>query len=631
MNRQYRLDTPPELTIRAISLGFVLSIVLGAANAYLGLFAGMTVSASIPAAVVSMGLFRILRRSSVLENNIVQTIASAGEALAAGAIFTLPALVLIGVWESFSYFEVLALVLTGGLLGVLFAVPLRRTLIVQEKLTFPEGIATAQILRSGSEGGRGLTVLTYGSLVGAMVKIATSGFRIFAEVFEFALNIGSRFPFYLGVNISPALLAVGYIVRFRIAVLVFLGGVLSWWIFLPILMLQSPAEGSLIEVAYAIWHTKIRYIGVGAMLIGGIWSVFHLRKSLTVAFREALGAIRRLRMPLDSKERTEFDMPLQFILLGIGVLTVPAAALYFYYLQDFVLSATMTIVLFAVGFLFSAVAGYMAGLVGSSNNPISGITIATVLTTAVLLLLLGGKNPQIGAAVAIMIGSVVCCAAAISGDTMQDLKSGYLLAATPIKQQVAQLIGVVAASLIIAPVLNLLLLGYGFGEPTPQSPNPLPAPQAVLMSSVATGVFGGNLPWTMVGIGIAIGILVILLDTYLEKKGRTFRLPVLAVAVGIYLPFELDAAIFLGGCLWWFVHRGGKKHKRNDHAGVLLASGIITGEALVGILLAIPIVVAGKTNVLQLASHPLPGFMSFLLLAIVSLWFVWMVRRQANA
>ncbi len=615
----------PELTVRSIVLGVALSVILAAANAYLGLFAGMTVSASIPAAVISMGIFRLLRSSSILENNIVQTAASAGEALAAGAIFTLPALVLMGVWQTFDYWEVLAIVLSGGILGVLFTIPLRRMLIVEQQLVFPEGIATAEVLKVGERGGRSIRFLLRGAVVGAILKFVISGMKVLAEVVEFPTTLFGKWFFYFGANVSPALLAVGFIVRLRIALLVFLGGILSWWIAIPVLLLDAPAAD--VAVAYQLWSSQIRYLGVGAMLVGGVWSIWQLRRAIAQAVRRGIQTFRQMGQKMESAVRTELDTPLSWVLLGIGILTVPIFVLYYFYLQQLPLTFAMTILLLIAGFLFSTVAGYMAGLVGSSNNPISGITIATVLTTALLLLLLGGTSGDSGAATAILVGAVVCTAAAIGGDNMQDLKAGYVLGATPWKQQVAQLLGVVAAALVIAPVLNLLLVAYGFGEPTPAHPHPLAAPQAVLMSSVATGVFGANLPWNMIGWGVALGVAIILWDQWLQRRGSSWRIPVLAVAVGTYLPLELDMTIFLGGVLAAIVERSAKAQREQWlQRGLLVASGLITGEALIGIILALPIAATGDPSVFQWLPIALPPWSGAIVLLAVAGWFYRSVK-----
>jgi putative OPT family oligopeptide transporter len=558
----------------------------------------MTVSASIPAAVISMGLLRLFRNSNILENNIVQTAASAGESVAAGAIFTLPALILLGYWETFDFGWVTAIAGLGGLLGVLFTIPLRRSLIVQQALPFPEGTATAEVLKLGDGSGSGLKWLGGAALLGALIKFAETGLRLWPGVAQVA-NTGPP-VFYFGGNLSPALLSVGYIVGLNVAALMFLGGCLSWLVAIPLYSSWFMAPGEFAaaqgaDLAFAIWSGKIRYMGVGAMVVGGIWALFTIRGSVLSGIRDGLTRRPANAGPPDHKEQ---DAPMPFVLLGIALFVLPMFALYQNVVNDWGIAIAMGLIMTVAGFLFSAVAGYMAGLVGSSNNPVSGMTIATILFASLVLLAMTGANP-VGAPAAILIGAVVCCAAAIAGDNMQDLKTGYLVGATPWKQQLAQCLGVLAGALVMAPVLNLLLTAYGMGPPTAAQPYSLTAPQATLMAAVARGVFGGNLPWTFVGAGAAAGLLVIGVDEWLRRSGAAIRAPVLAVAVGIYLPFELSVPIFAGGLIAWYVTKRATID-RHAGAGLLFAAGLITGEALIGICMAIPIVITANADVFAL-------------------------------
>ncbi len=588
----------PQLTAKAVVLGVSLAIILAGANAYLGLFAGMTVSASIPAAVISMGVLRLFKHSNILENNIVQTAASAGESVAAGAIFTLPALILLGYWDVFDYWWVCALTGLGGLLGVLFTIPLRRSLIIEQSLPFPEGTATAAVLRAGDRPGRGLQTLFIAACLGALIKFAETSLRLWPSIAQTAWKGSGGAVFYAGANLSPALLSVGYIVGFNVAVLVFIGGLLSWAIAIPVYSawFMSPGEfgdASGIDLAFAIWSSKIRYLGVGAMLVGGIWALISIRQSIASSLIGALSrdfAGRTRAVPA-----TERDAPIGIVLAGIVLFVLPIFALYYSILGQWLSGLSMTLVMIVAGFLFSSVAGYMAGLVGSSNNPVSGITIATILFASLLLLWISGAGTE-SAAAAILIGAVVCCAAAIAGDNMQDLKAGYLLGATPWKQQLMQGVGVISAALIMAPVLNLLLTAYGMGPPTDNHPNSLAAPQANLMASVASGVLGGQLPWNLIVIGAGIGSAIIAADSWLQKSGSAARAPVLAVAVGIYLPLELSVPIAIGGLIALVTTR--QLGPATTGTGILFGAGLITGEALVGILMAVPIVVTGDRDVL---------------------------------
>ncbi len=587
--------TLPEITLKAVVLGVLLSVILAGANAYLGLFAGMTVSASIPAAVISMGILRAFRNSNILENNIVQTAASAGESLAAGVIFTIPALVLMGVWTEFDYFEVAKIAAIGGVIGVLFTVPLRRALIVEAKLKYPEGVATAAVLQAGEESrtsdtkdeSGGLVIIGIAGLVGGVMKLCQQGLGMWHAAIEGAVTIrGSIFG--LGSDLSPALISVGYIVGRNIGILVIAGGLISWAIAIPIYSAIYGFEGEPMDAAWKIWNSQIRYLGVGAMVVGGIWSLIKLVKPLWDGIHASLATLKKsaadTEIPL-----AEQDFPINYVGIALAVLLIPVFLLYFDIVHHVGIAVLLALVMMVFGFLFSAVAAYMAGMVGSSNNPISGVTIATILFSSLLLLLLLGENSDVGAPAAIMIGAVVCCAAAIGGDNLQDLKTGHIVGATPWKQQVMQIVGTVSAALVLGLVLDILHTAYTIGSPT------LSAPQATLMKSVAEGVFKGNLPWNFVYIGAVIAIIIIMLDIRQEKRGSDFRIPVLAVAVGIYLPIELTVPIFIGG----MINHLGKKAgalAAAEKKGLLLASGLITGEALMGILVAVPIFVTGNKD-----------------------------------
>ncbi len=637
----------PQLTAKAVVLGIVLSVVLAGANAYLGLFAGMTVSASIPAAVISMGILRLFRQSNILENNIVQTAASAGESLAAGVIFTIPALVILGYWNVFDYGWVTVIAGLGGLLGVLFTIPLRRSLIVEEGLAYPEGRATAEVLKVGEDPQSGVRQLAVAAITGALVKLGSSGLRLWSETAQAAAFAGKGIA-YIGTNVSPALLSVGYIVGLNIATLVCAGGAISWFVAIPIysalyldsdpVLVQMVADGAgATDVAFQIWTAQIRYLGVGAMLAGGIWALISMRGSLISGIRSGLHQMSR--KDGGAVAHTEQDIPMQAVLIGIALFVVPIFFLYNSIHESLGLgvSLPMTLIMVISGFLFSSVAAYMAGLVGSSNNPISGITIATILASSLLLLWLmgpGGGEGGIGPSAAILIGAVVCCAAAIAGDNMQDLKAGYILGATPWKQQVMQGVGVVSAVLVMAPILNLLLQAYGIGVPTEDRPNSLLAPQATLMASVAQGVFGAGLPWSMVAIGAVIGIIIILLDEKLKRIDAAWRAPVLAVAVGIYLPLELSVPIFAGGVIAHLVERSLRNRPQNvrdraSRVGVLTAAGLITGEALLGIFLAVPIVLSGRPDVLAVSDEPFGGTPGLVVVAAIALWMYRSSARQA--
>lgn len=609
-----------QFTLRAIILGVVLAAVLGAANAYLGLMVGLTVSASIPAAVLSMALLRLLGNSNPRENNIVQTSASAGEALAAGAIFTLPALVLIGAWQGFDYGWTLALTAAGGLLGVLFVIPLRRALVLDNSLPFPEGTATAAVITAGHQSNdagqtgnqQGVKALLVGAVVGALLKFSQTGLGLWSAIIETATRVGQS-VLYVGANVSPALFGVGYIVGLNISLLVVAGGLISWWVAIPLygLLVGSPA-GDPAAAAWQVWNSQIRFLGVGAMAVGGLWTLLQLAAKI----REAV---------LSVTQTQQEDLPRGVILGLLAAVSVAVMAIYSVSLQSAVAGVPLAMVMLVAAFLFAAVAGYMAGVVGSSHNPVSGMTIATILLASLLILLMRSADLAVGAPGALLVGAVVCCAAAIAGDTLQDLKAGALLSAAPAKQQLAQILGVVAAALVMAPVLNLLYQAYGFGVQ-----GGLPAPQATLMASVAQGVIEGGLPWTMVWSGAVLGGAIIALDEYLKRSGSEWRAPVLAVAVGIYLPLEMAVPLLFGGVIAWRIHgtigsvaslsAGAKK----PDGGLLLAAGLITGEALMGIALAVPLGLFGS-NPFALGIEPIA-----LLGLAAAAAVLWLLARAAK-
>ena len=572
-----------EITLKAFFLSILLSIILSSAMVYLGLYAGMTISASIPAAIMSMGILRLFKNSNILENNIVQTAASAGESLAAGVIFTLPALLLIGYWDSISYWEVTKIAMVGGILGALFTVPLRRALILKAQLRFPEGVATAAVLKTGHEtdankSKESLKMIAFSALLGGFVKLGELAFSIWSSALGGAVAIKGAI-FGMGASLSPSLISVGYIVGRNIGILVFSGGVISWVIAIPIYSYMYGFEGeNYFDIANGIWNAKIRYLGVGAMVVGGIWSVIQLAKPLIESIQLS---IKTLKESADNLSLEEKDLPINYVFMAILAMLVPISLTYFGIIGSWTSAIILSLVMTIFGFLFSAVAAYMAGVVGSSNNPISGVTIATILFSSLLIISFFDVDSSKGAAAAILIGAVVCCAAAIGGDNLQDLKTGNIVGATPWKQQLMQLVGVSSAALTLGIVLTLLHEAYGIGS------SELPAPQAVLMTNVANGVFSGNLEWGMIYAGAILGIFIILLDQYQARRNAEFRFPILVVAIGIYLPVELTLPIFIGGMLNHFASKTASEDGKNN--GLLMASGLITGEALMAIFIAVPL------------------------------------------
>jgi len=590
----------PEATGQAIILGILLALVMCAANTYLGLKIGMTVSASIPAAVISMAILKgIMKRGNILENNIVQTITSTGESLAAGIIFTVPALVITGVWKNFNehYLEITLIALLGGLLGVLFMIPLRKALIVEEKqLKFPEGVACAEVLKVGDKGGAGVAYIFGGIITGAIFKLLISLFGFAKGAFETAWAGAGNTVYYIGSEISPLLISVGYIVGLNVAFLVFFGGVIGWVIALPIissgqvLSLEELREIAWLDFSWEIWSTKIRYLGVGAMVIGGLWTIVSIRHAITDSIRATFAGFGSTEK--EQVKRTEQDIGINFIWIAAAIVTIATAALYISF-TNFTFGIFSAVIMVIASFFFVAVASYIVGLVGSSNSPVSGMTICTLLFASVLLLI-AGLEGDAGILAALGIAGVVCCAACTSGDISQDLKTGYLVGATPRIQQLTQFLGVIFPAFIIAPILHVLYTGYGFTKPAEGNAEYLLAPQAHLFASLSKMIFDkSGLPWNMLIIGGIIGIILIVLDEILKAYKAPVRTHVMAVAVGIYLPLVMSVPIFIGGLLHFLVWRlmvkqGYKKVFGAIHRGIIFASGIIAGEALVGIGLAIP-------------------------------------------
>ncbi len=575
---------PPELTVRAIVLGLLLSVVMGAANVYIGLKAGMTVSASIPAAVMAMLLFRALFRGAhTLEANQVQTAASAGESLAAGIIFTMPALVMVGYWDHFDFWTVCLVALSGGLLGILFMIPMRRVFVVDnDELPYPEGVACAAVLDAGAAHGderpRGeARALVYGGLLGAGFKLCTSYLSIFKGTLEGAVSAG-RSVLYFGSEISPMLVAVGIIVRLNVAVLIFIGGASAWLVGLPLFLAGAPPDNAL-DYAWTIWSTKIRYVGVGAMAVGGIVSIVQVRHGLVHALEAVFG---KKQEEVDEAVR---DLP-RGVIVGVGVVaTLIVALLYWQFTHDVEVTLVSLVAMLLMAFFFTAVASYIVGLVGNSNSPVSGMTITTLLFTGGLLYLLGVRDEE--AMVATLgVSAVVCCVACTSGDMCNDLKTGSLVGARPMRQQLMQILGVVVASLVMAPVLELLQNttpgGIGGKE--------LPAPQAGLFASLSKALSGqGELPIGLLSIGAGLGLLTVAVDAVLKARGSKFRAHLMPIAVGMYLPFTLAPPILAGGLIAHYAERASKtpeQARARQHRGTLFASGIIAGEALIGIGLA---------------------------------------------
>ena len=614
----------PELTVTSVIMGCILAVIFGAANAYLGLRVGMTVSASIPAAVISMGVIRVLlRRNSILESNMVQTIGSAGESLAAGAIFTMPALFLWaeeGLTSKPGIVEITLIALCGGILGVLFMVPLRNALIVKEHATllYPEGTACADVLLAGEEGGANASTVFSGMGLAAVFKFVVDGLKLLPADVSAAFK---SFKGEIGMEVYPALLGVGYIVGPKIASYMFTGSLIGWMVIIPLICLFGPdtwmypaAEGTTIAQLYAnggasaIWSTYVKYIGAGAIATGGIISLIKSLPLIVTTFRDSMKSMKGSKNT--STERTAQDLPMQFILLGVIAMVfiiwiVPAIPV--------TLLGAVIIVVF--GFFFATVSSRMVGLVGSSNNPVSGMAIATLLI-ATFAIKSSGKTGIDGMTAAIAVGSVICIIAAIAGDTSQDLKTGYLLGATPKKQQMGEMLGVVVSGLAIGGVLYLLNAAWGYGTAE------IPAPQAQLMKMIVEGIMGGNLPWGLVFVGVFLAICLEIL-----------RIPVMPFAIGLYLPIYLNATIMIGGIVRGLLDRRKGVDEKTKTAqatdGTLYCAGMIAGEGLVGILLAIFAVVGISLDMSGVVNLGNIGGVVLMIIMILSLlkFSIWRKKK----
>ncbi len=631
------IKTIPELTIKAILVGILLAVILGAANAYLGLYAGMTVSAIIPGAVVALAILKPFK-GTILEVNLATMGASAGECVAAGVIFTIPALILLGVWNEIHYLETTLISLLGGLLGVLWMVPLRRALVVKTDLPFPEGVAVAAVLtttvggetavKRKNDSGVSSIWLVVGAFFAALYKFGESALNIFSGTIENIVNIGKYNIFgkvregwlYGGLTTSPALLGVGWIIGPEIASYVLVGGLIGWVIITPLVMLTSgmpvgattPMDGFFI-----IWGEQIRYIGVGAMLVGGLWAIWKIRSNLAGSIREAIIGIKGGQ--IKTAKRTDQDLSYKLIFTLIILMTIPIFFLYLWLSNMVEFSLFMAIITILFAFLASALAGYLTGLVGSSNCPISGVTVTVLLIVSVLMLVLGVTSPE-AMAIAIFISSVICIGGSISGDLLQSMACGQMLGATPKKLQISMTFGVIAVSLVVGPVIGILHQAYVIGS------TKLSAPQAFLMKGIVKGVLGGEMLWPYIIVGMVLAIVLILIN-----------LPVLPVAIGIYLPFTLSIPIFAGGIIRYFTDKMLNKKYGKDHeeisnweiaikltgikpkekvirTGLLLTAGLVAGEALMGVFIALLFVAGINLSIFDTAPW-LPGLLVWIYIA----------------
>jgi putative OPT family oligopeptide transporter len=634
----------PELTFKALILGIVLTLILTAANAYLGLKVGATVSASIPAAVISLGFLRLFRHHNVLESTMVQTAASAGEGLVSGIAFILPAMLVLGLWQGFHYWETVYVGLIGGVFGVLFSIPIRRALLNNPELRFPEGVAIGNVLKASvAQEADDLKMLVVGGVVGAVISLFQTGFRVVSDSFEVWWR-GTHSLFGIGAGFSPALIAAGYIVGLNVGISMFVGVVIGWIVGVPVLThFYGIPAGDAMDAAGSLWNDHMRYLGVGTMLVGGLWTLVCLFRPVMRSLKTSWDAVTHTKRGGASVLRTEKDIPLNYVLWFIVLSFVPCVLFALHVLDPhtlplssnirWVMALFSAVYIVVVGFAFSSIAGYFAGLIGSSNSPGSGLIVSILLflslaLVAILSLDVGFDSQATGAQLltagfAILITAVIGSALVITNETVQDLKVGQIVGATPWKQQLMMVLGLAVAALIIPLVLELLFNGYGmagvFPRPGMDPSQMLAAPQAGLMAAIAKGAFTHNLPWTMIFVGCIIASVCIVVDELLKPRG--YRLPVLAVGIGIYLPMDASIPVLFGGILHYIVNRHYCKVQAGDnslatkkqvakgrHRGLTLACGLVAGSSLMGVVLAIPFTIFKSANVLSLVG---PGFLPY--------------------
>ena len=651
--RQYRPYVPEttdmrEFTARAVILGLLMTVVLGAANMYLGLRAGMTIAATYPAAVISMAVLRLMR-GSILEENMARTIGSIGESVAAGAVFTIPAFILTGVWPVFDlehgYWNSVALMAVGGTLGILFVTLLRRVMVEDPELPYPESVAASEIHKAGQQGARAAKILFANMGIGAFVYLLGS-LKVFSASKEFVLHVGelgrsalnlTRSPgaptlttggvtTFAAPAVSPAYLGVGYIIGPRLGALNFAGGVFAWGLLVPLLMyFLGPQLGGAMPVdageagwstaAGAIWFSIVRPIAVGGMLVGASFTLFRMRKSLALGIKRAVADLKKSASQKAATNRTERDLSSKAVFVGLAAVFACMIALYLYFTGVIGGAILAAIVMIVLGFFFAAVSGNLVGMIGSSNNPISGLTLCTLIVAALLMVAIGVKGPQ-GVAAVLGVAAVVCVSSAVAGEMLQDLKVGHILGGTPSKMQIGDLIGIAVSSLVLFFPLMILHKAYTFGSPQ------LSAPQAGLMASLSQGIVGGNMPWPLVVVGILMGFGLILIEV---KSPMLF-------SVGMYLPLETTFAIFVGGVFRWITDKLRDKANLNaaqkarvENAGVLTASGLIAGEALCGLVIA-AIRGVEKSRGSQILPEVFPEPPIFLAAIVLTLIAILMIR-----
>jgi putative OPT family oligopeptide transporter len=645
MSSSYKPYVPPEqsmkeISFKAIFLGIIMAVVLGAANAYLGLMAGMTVAATFPAAVIAMAVLKPLK-GTILEENLARTTGAVGEALAAGAIFTIPAFLFTGVWQKFDLVKSSMLMLIGGILGVFLIILVRRTLVEDADLPFPESVACAEMVKTGQKAGSNAGYMFWAMGLGGLIEFFTSenGIRFIKPYTRAVFKIPglSKISYLDGDNnllmktdsiqgrmfvespaANAALTGVGYIIGPKLAALTFSGGVLGWLFLMPILLFISGDLSAMVgqnlgtwsEVAISAYNAQIKPIAVGAMLVGAFYTLFKMRKNLATGIGRSISDVKKARGEGASDTlRTDKDLPFSSIIMAIAALIIPMIFLYNIFTKSISASIVSAVVMVILGLLFAAVAGYLVGIIGSSSNPISGLTLTTLLIAALMMVLMGQKGNE-GIAAVLGVAAVVCCVAGVSGDMIQDWKVGHILGGTPWRMQIGGLIGVVASALTLTFSLQLLHNSIGIGSET------LPAPQAGLMATMAKGIVGGEMAWPLVVAGMLLAVVLILIGSPSP----------MIIAVGMYLPFRSTACIFFGGVLKWFLDSRAAKKKPTgqgketlENIGLLLASGLIAGQALMGILTAA--IEGAQINLPESLNNPWLALIIFFILGFILIYF----------
>lgn len=629
----------PELSVKAVIIGIILAVILGSANAYLALKVGITISACIPAAVMSMGILRFFRHSNILENNIIQTMASAGESVACGAAFALPALVLMRYWTNFNPWQTFFVTLIGCILGVALSIPLRRTFIVKQKLEYPEGVATAEILKAGhnkKDDPKGLLVLIYGGLISGIFQFLQAGFQMIPSTLHYWVR-GAGTVFGFSLDFSPATLAAGYVVGIKSSFSLVVGSILCWFFMVPMygFLYGLPHENTMTS-AMMIWNDHIRMVGIGAMFVGGLWTVYSLLEPLKISAQSSWEAYKDRNI---SVLRTDYDVPFPLVMVSV-ILCLMGAAFFIY--KVFFLNATLSlfaiaafvifimILLAVVAFLCAPLSGYTVGVFGSSNMPLSGILLIAVLSFSLFfwgfLNIFFSVNSAMAlqaAGIVILMTTIIAVTSAFCGDNLQDYKSGYVVGATPWKQQVSLLIGGVVTACFTAPLIEFLFQAYGLGDVLPRAgmdpSQALAAPKAAILSMLSLSIFSQTMNWNLFFLGAGLAIALMLGDKVLERRKSALRLHVLGVAVSIYMPLSIIATLFVGAFISYLTE---KKNANSQRYGVLLSAGLITGESLCGLMLSIPFAMTQSTEIFLW--NPLPSGLGLMigmgLFALICRW-----------